>query len=54
MLTVDHNERIAAKDAMAHPYFKTRYRSVQRSKDRKSKKTISTLTKGITVVPEPK
>ena len=34
MLHVDHNERITAKDAMNHPYFKIRHRSALRSKDK--------------------
>lgn len=51
MLVVDHNQRITAKDAMNHVFFKAiRYRSAQRSsKDRKSKQSISTLTKGLRI-----
>lgn len=51
MLVIDHNQRITAKDAMNHAFFKAiRYRSAQRSsKDRKSKQSISTLTKGLKI-----
>ena len=37
MLKVDHTQRITAKEALAHPYFQTRYKSA--SKNRSDVKT---------------
>ena len=40
MLTVDHTKRITTKEALSHPYFQTRYKSVPKQRTGEAKQYI--------------